>query len=193
MKNIRLRQRTDRPEKDDPKGHRVHREIAIVSGESQKKGTPILKATKRSRSSCLAVKVMPRALVSKPPPMVTIDNRNQSLVISVVTINTMFRRVFINQGISADIHFGDALTHLGSLRKNPPDTKKMKVRELVVSHNSAYNKILGRPTMYKVKAIMTTSIHTRKFITDDDEVEVLREAKLEAKKCHIATKHDSKD
>ncbi|MED6132986.1 hypothetical protein PIB30_024063 [Stylosanthes scabra] len=112
---------------------------------------------------------MPRALVCKLPPMVTTDNRNHSPVISVVTIDTMIQRV------------------------NPPGTKKMKVRELVVSHNSAYNKIPGRPTMYKVGAIMTTSIHTRKFITDDDEVEVLREAKPEAEKCHIATKHDSKD
>ncbi|MED6127219.1 hypothetical protein PIB30_085951, partial [Stylosanthes scabra] len=48
---------------------------------------------------------MPRALVSKPPPMVTIDNRNQSLVIFVVTIDTMIRRVFVDQGISADILF----------------------------------------------------------------------------------------
>ncbi|MED6156617.1 hypothetical protein PIB30_015929 [Stylosanthes scabra] len=106
MENIRLRQRIDRPEKDDPKGHRMH-----------------------------------RAWQSK----------------------------------------------------NPPDTKKTKVREQVVSRNSAYNKILRRPTMYKVGAIITTSIHTRKFITDDDEVEVLKEAKSEAEKCHIATKHDSKD
>ncbi|MED6169603.1 hypothetical protein PIB30_022821 [Stylosanthes scabra] len=158
---------------------------------------------------------MSRAPVSKPPPMVTTDNRNQSLVISVVTIDTMIRRVFVDQGISFDILFrrcidapgltkkdpkahsddlvrcsGKRLTRIGS---NPPDTKKMKVKELVVTHNSAYNKILGRPTMYKVGAIMTTYIHTRKFITDDDEVEVIREAKSEAEKCHIATKHDSKD
>ncbi|MED6154895.1 hypothetical protein PIB30_000397 [Stylosanthes scabra] len=105
MKNIRLRQRIDRLEKDDPKGHRAHQEIAIVSGGIPEEGNPHLKTTKRSRSSCLAVKVMPGALVSKPPPMVTIDNRNQSLVISVVTINTMIRRVVVDQGISADILF----------------------------------------------------------------------------------------
>ncbi|MED6143909.1 hypothetical protein PIB30_010266 [Stylosanthes scabra] len=69
----------------------------------------------------------------------------------------------------------------------------MNVRELVVSHNSAYNEILGRTTMYKVGAIMTTSILTRKFITDDGEVEALREDKSEAERCHIATLHDSKN
>ncbi|MED6142794.1 hypothetical protein PIB30_000993 [Stylosanthes scabra] len=53
---------------------------------------------------------------------------------------------------------------------NSPDARNMKVRELVVSHNSAYNEILGRPTMYKVGAIMTTSILTKKFITNDGEI-----------------------
>ncbi|MED6215881.1 hypothetical protein PIB30_002570 [Stylosanthes scabra] len=62
---------------------------------------------------------MPRALVSKPPPMVTIDNRNQSLVISVVTIDTMIRRVFVNQGISADILFRRCIGAPGLTKKDP--------------------------------------------------------------------------
>ncbi|MED6121592.1 hypothetical protein PIB30_031697 [Stylosanthes scabra] len=41
MKNVKLRQRIDKPEKDDPKRHRVHREIAIVSRGIPKKRTPI--------------------------------------------------------------------------------------------------------------------------------------------------------
>ncbi|MED6211876.1 hypothetical protein PIB30_077806 [Stylosanthes scabra] len=41
----------------------------------------------------------------QPPLMVAIDNRSQSLVIPVVTINTMIQRVFIDHGISADILF----------------------------------------------------------------------------------------
>ncbi|MED6127220.1 hypothetical protein PIB30_085952, partial [Stylosanthes scabra] len=50
-----------------------------------------------------------------------------------------------------------------------------------------------RSTMYKVGAIMTTSILTRKFITDGGKVEAFIEDKWEARKCHIATMHDSKD
>ncbi|MED6217947.1 hypothetical protein PIB30_022407 [Stylosanthes scabra] len=130
---------------------------------------------------------MPRALVSKPPPMVTTDNRNQSLVISVVTIDTMIRRVFVDQGISADILFRRCIDAPGLTKKDP----KAHSDDLVRCSGKRLTQI-GRPTMYKVGAIMTTSIHTRKFITDDDEVEVLREAKWEAEKCHIATKHDSK-
>ncbi|MED6127218.1 hypothetical protein PIB30_085950, partial [Stylosanthes scabra] len=44
LKNIRLRQRIDRPEKDDPKGHRAHWEIAIVSGGISEEGNPHLKS-----------------------------------------------------------------------------------------------------------------------------------------------------
>ncbi|MED6144676.1 hypothetical protein PIB30_017777 [Stylosanthes scabra] len=44
MKNIRLRQIIDRPEKDDPKGHRVYREIAIVSGGIPEEENPHLKS-----------------------------------------------------------------------------------------------------------------------------------------------------
>ncbi|MED6106601.1 hypothetical protein PIB30_005885 [Stylosanthes scabra] len=139
--------------------------------------------------------------------MATTDNRNQSLVIS--TINTMIQSVFVDQGISADILFWRCFDALSLTEKDlkahsddlvrclnqiassicgsPSRTlrilRKQKVRELVASRNSAYNKMQGRPTMYKVGAGMTTK----------DEDEALGKARSEAKKCHIATRHDSKD
>ncbi|MED6188113.1 hypothetical protein PIB30_082935 [Stylosanthes scabra] len=100
-------------------------------------------------------------------------------------------------------YFGDALIeknlkapsdHLARcLNQNLPDTQKTGARELVASHNSAYSKVLGRPTMYKVGASMTISIHTRKLVTYKDEDEALGKARSEAKKCHITTRHNSKD
>ncbi|MED6205088.1 hypothetical protein PIB30_014775 [Stylosanthes scabra] len=136
---------------------------------------------------------MSRALVSKPPPMVTTNNRNQLLVISVVTIDTMIRRVFVDQGISTDILFWRCFDALGLTEKDLKAHSDDLVRFLGKRLTQIASSLCGRPTMYKVGAIMTTSIHTRKFITDDDEVEVIGEAKSEAEKCHIATKHDSKD
>ncbi|MED6168729.1 hypothetical protein PIB30_014192 [Stylosanthes scabra] len=132
--------------------------------------------------------------------MATTDNRNQSLVIS--TINTMIQSVFIDQGISADILFWrcfDALsltekdlkTHsddlvrclnqiassiCGSPSRALRILRKQKVRELVASHNSAYNKVQGRPTIYKVGAGMTAK----------NKDEALGKARSEVKKCHIA-------
>ncbi|MED6162129.1 hypothetical protein PIB30_067438 [Stylosanthes scabra] len=104
----------------------------------------------------------------------------------------MIQSVFVDQEISADILFWRCFDALSLTEKdlkahsddlNPPDTQKTKVRELVASHSSAYNKMLERPTMYKVRASMTTK----------DEDEALGKARSEAKKCHIATRHDSKN
>ncbi|MED6120087.1 hypothetical protein PIB30_017714 [Stylosanthes scabra] len=131
---------------------------------------------------------MSKALVRKQPPMVTTDNRNQSLMISVVTIDTMIRRVFVDQGISANILFRRCIDAPGLTKKD----LKAHSDDLVRCSGKRLTQI-GKPTIYEVGAIMTASIQTRKFITDDDEVEVLSEAKSEAKKCHIATKHYSKD
>ncbi|MED6222481.1 hypothetical protein PIB30_064868 [Stylosanthes scabra] len=132
---------------------------------------------------------MPRALVSKPPSMVTTDNRNQSQVISVVTIDTMIRRVFIDQEISADILFRRCFDAPRLTEKDLKAHSDDLVRSLGKRLTQIASSLCGRLTMYKVGAIMTTSI----FITDDDEVEVLGEAKSKAEKCHSATKHDSKD
>ncbi|MED6193526.1 hypothetical protein PIB30_020328 [Stylosanthes scabra] len=91
MKNIRLRQRIERPESDDHKGHRVHREIAIVSGGIPEEGNPHLKS----------------------------DQKKSELVPGrQITINTMIRRVFVDQGISADILFRRCFDAPGLTKKD---------------------------------------------------------------------------
>ncbi|MED6205028.1 hypothetical protein PIB30_014252 [Stylosanthes scabra] len=202
-------------------------------GKSRKEETSHLrKQPKRSRNSCMAIEVRSIALASKLPPRITFsseeikqttDNRNKSLVISVVTIDTIIGSVFIDQRRLTNILFRRWFDALGLTEKdleahsddlvrcsgkrltpdsfvtlwfsirNSPDTRNMKGRELVVSHNSAYNEILGRSTTYKVGIIMSTSILTRKFITDDREDEALRDDKSKAERCHITIMHDSKD
>ncbi|MED6181961.1 hypothetical protein PIB30_024290 [Stylosanthes scabra] len=119
---------------------------------------------------------MPRALVCKPPPMVATDDRSQSLVIPVVTINTMIRRVFVDEGISSDILFRRCFDAPGLTKKDLKAHSDDLFRCLGKRLTQIASLLCGRPTMYKVGTIMTTSIHTRKFITDDDEVEVLRGA-----------------
>ncbi|MED6133373.1 hypothetical protein PIB30_027670 [Stylosanthes scabra] len=101
----------------------THREIAMISGGIPKEGNPpSKKAAKRSEHSCLAVEVMHRPLAGKPPPAIvfsseeikqTTNSMNQTLVISASTINTKIRRVFIDQGSSADILFRRCFDALG--------------------------------------------------------------------------------
>ncbi|MED6184016.1 hypothetical protein PIB30_043278 [Stylosanthes scabra] len=116
----RTRQRADNPKrftegKDERKDDVVRREIKMISGGLPDEGNPpSRKAAKRSKQSCLAVEVMPRTLHDKPPPKITfsseeiertVDTLNPPLVISMDVIDATIRRVFINQGSSADILF----------------------------------------------------------------------------------------
>ncbi|MED6167190.1 hypothetical protein PIB30_000441 [Stylosanthes scabra] len=127
-------------------------------GKFRKEETSHLrKQPKEVRNSCMAVEVRPIALASKLPPRITFSSEE-------------IKQTTDNRNKS-----------LFNIR-NSPDTRNTKVRELVVSHNSAHNEILGRPTTYKVGAIMTTSILTKKFITDDREGEALREDKIGSRK-----------
>ncbi|MED6181328.1 hypothetical protein PIB30_018266 [Stylosanthes scabra] len=83
--------------KDEPKEGVTRREIKMIfGGLPDERNPPSRKAAKRSRHSCLAVEVMPRALHDKPPPEITFsseeigrttDTLNPSLVISMDVID----------------------------------------------------------------------------------------------------------
>ncbi|MED6144775.1 hypothetical protein PIB30_018623 [Stylosanthes scabra] len=115
-----MRQRADSPKrstegKDERKDGVVRREIKMISkGLSDEGNPPSRKAAKRSKHTCLAVEVMPWALHNKPPPEITFSSEeirritetlNPPLVISMDVIDATIRRVFIDQGSSADILF----------------------------------------------------------------------------------------
>ena len=109
------------------------------------------------------------------------------MMISAVMVNAEVKRVFIDQGSSADILFRDAFDKLGlnnidlQMHKEEliifsgekvhpqgfvtlhltlgsrPKTRTVKVNFLVVDCPSAYNVILGRPTLNKIKAVISTA------------------------------------
>ena len=51
-----------------------------------------------------------------------------------------------------------------------PKTRTIKVDFLVVNYPSAYNVILGRPTLNKIGAVISMASLTMKFFTDNGEV-----------------------
>ncbi|MED6136042.1 hypothetical protein PIB30_052304 [Stylosanthes scabra] len=116
---------------------------------------------------------MPRTLSGKSPPEVvfsseeikqTTSNMNQPLVTSVSTINTKIRRVFINQGSSADIMSRRCFDALG----------------LTESDLEAHSDNL-------------VGFSRERFVTDNGEVGVLKGDVSKAKRCHSATLHNSKE
>ena len=114
-----------------------------------------------------------------------IPGHDDPMVISAAMVNVEVKRVFIDQGSSADILFRDAFDKLGlndvdlQMQKEElisfseekvhpqgfitlhltlgsrPKTRTIKVNFLVVDCPSAYNVILGRLTLNKIGAVIS--------------------------------------
>ena len=55
-----------------------------------------------------------------------------------------------------------------------PMARTIKMDFLVVDCPSTYNVIQGRPTLNKIKAVISTSLLTMKFITNDGKVRMIK-------------------
>ena len=75
------------------------------------------------------------------------------------------------------------LVSLGS----QPKTRTVKVDFLVVNCLSTYNVILGRPTLNKIRAIVSTTCLTMKFFVDDGEITTIRADQVAAQRCYNAS------
>ena len=69
---------------------------------------------------------------------------------------------------------------------NQSKTRTIKVDFLVVNCPSAYNAIFGRPTLNKIRAIISIACLTMKFFTDDGEIVTVRADQVAARKCYNA-------
>ena len=72
---------------------------------------------------------------------------------------------------------------LGSQTK----TQTIKVDFLVVNCPSAYNVILGRPALNKIRVIISTACLTINFFTDNGEIATVRADKVVAQRCYNAS------
>ena len=65
-----------------------------------------------------------------------------------------------------------------------PRTKTVKVDFLVIDCPSTYNVILGRLTLNKIRAIVSTTCLTMEFFTDNREIATIRADQAVASKCY---------
>ncbi|XP_064944526.1 uncharacterized protein LOC135596397 [Musa acuminata AAA Group] len=130
-------------------------------------------------------------------------DHDDALVISARVANAQMRRIMVDMGSLADILYFDALQKLGLARENlspmcstltgftgdsisslgavtlpltlgtPPKSKTVMTTFLVVDLPTAYNAILGRPTLNKVRAVVSTYYQTIKFPTGAGVGEVM--------------------
>ncbi|XP_065012864.1 uncharacterized protein LOC135641433 [Musa acuminata AAA Group] len=139
---------------------------------------------------------------------------DDALVISARIANAQVRRIMVDTGSSADILYWDAFQKLGLVRENMkpvcstltgftgasisslgavtlpltlgvfPKTKTVMTSFLVVDLPTAYNAILGRPTLNKIQAIVSTYYQTLKFPTHNGVGEVAGNS-WESRRCYL--------
>ena len=67
---------------------------------------------------------------------------------------------------------------------NRPRSRTIKVNFLVIDCLSAYNVILGRLTLNKIEAVISTAYLTMKFFTHNGEIATVRADQAATHKCY---------
>ncbi|RRT36962.1 hypothetical protein B296_00046170 [Ensete ventricosum] len=141
---------------------------------------------------------------------------DDALVISIRMANAYVKRVMINTGSSIDILYFDAFQKLRLTDKDlvtltstligftgdfvspvgaatipamfggEPRSMTLMVSFMVVKLPSAYNAIIGRPTLNRLKAVVSTYHHLLKFPTRA-EVGKVRSDPRESRQCYLTT------
>ncbi|XP_065026119.1 uncharacterized protein LOC135650573 [Musa acuminata AAA Group] len=139
---------------------------------------------------------------------------DDALVISTRIANVQVRRIMVDTGSSADILYFDAFQKLGLPRDSmkpilsvltgftgdsisplgaitlpltlgaPPKSKTVMTTFLVIDLPAAYNAILGRPTLNKIRAVVSTYYQTVKFPTHAGAGEVVGSPR-ESRRCYL--------
>ncbi|KAL0337407.1 UNVERIFIED_CONTAM: hypothetical protein Scaly_2015800 [Sesamum calycinum] len=123
------------------------------------------------------------------------NQNNDALVISATLSNFWVKKVLVDSGSSADIIFYDAYVQLGV---DNAQLRKVLIRKIhqngevpVVKAPSAYNIILGRPSLNLFRAIASTFHMKLKFPTSDGG-EAVGDERM-ARECYANTLKRSRE
>ncbi|KAL0448850.1 UNVERIFIED_CONTAM: hypothetical protein Slati_1441400 [Sesamum latifolium] len=114
-------------------------------------------------------------------------SHNDALVITVVLANYEVGRIFVDSGSSADILFGEAYDQMQIRRCFPGEgatRKTCMLKFLVVDVPSAYNVILGRPTLNAFQVVISIYHMKIKFPTPGGVGEVQGDH-LQSRKIYV--------
>ncbi|KAL0444789.1 UNVERIFIED_CONTAM: hypothetical protein Slati_2201600 [Sesamum latifolium] len=114
-------------------------------------------------------------------------SHNDALVVTALLANYEVGRIFIDSGSSADILFGEEYDQmqLGDISLEKVNTSlTCMLKFLVIDVPSAYNVILGRPTLNAFQAVISTYHMKIKFPTPSGVGEVQGDP-LQSRKCYV--------
>ncbi|XP_057443894.1 uncharacterized protein LOC130736058 [Lotus japonicus] len=144
-----------------------------------------------------------------------IPHDNDRIVVTIRVNNYKTKKVFLDQGSSADIIYGDAFNRLGLKESNLkpyPGTlvgftgdrvnvrgyveiptvfgegefvKKFQVKYLVLACRANYNALLGRDTLNKLCAVISTTHLTIKYQVCNGKIGILRVDQEAARDCYL--------
>ncbi|XP_057432163.1 uncharacterized protein LOC130724914 [Lotus japonicus] len=144
-----------------------------------------------------------------------IPHDNDPIVVTIRVNNYVTKKVFLDQGSSADIIYGDAFDRLGLKESDLKPyrgtlvgftgdrvsvrgyveiptafgegefVKKFQVKYLVLACRANYNVLLGRDTLNKVCAVISTAHLTVKYPACNGKVGILRVDQNAARECYL--------
>lgn len=166
------------------------------------------------QGSCLAAPIM--IFRGKDAPRLA-SPHNDPLVVEMKIVNAVVRRILVDTGSSVDIITWECLQKLshqgrevvpitnpvlgfGGQEELPTRTVRLPVRFgdktrfrsqeidfLVVDVPTAYNVILGRPTLHRVKAVVAPYLLQLQFKADDGAIGELQGNQRTARECYLVS------
>ncbi|XP_068474780.1 uncharacterized protein [Phaseolus vulgaris] len=111
-----------------------------------------------------------------------VPHDNDPVVISVVTAGRKVHRVLVDQGNNPVEVRG--YLELRTTFTDGPASRTENIRYLVVNANSAYNILLGRPALNRLRAVSSTRHMKMKLPDLSGKVIVIKSDQEEARKCY---------
>ncbi|XP_021839977.2 uncharacterized protein [Spinacia oleracea] len=125
---------------------------------------------------------------------ILVDTGSSSYIINLECLNRLQHDSSKIEKINYPIiGFGGSVIHPVGIISLPlrmgskKEFRQMDVRFLIVKDLTAYNVILGRPTLNRAKAVIVTHIMLLKFICDDGSVSTIHGDQQQARDCYSTT------
>ncbi|XP_020229420.1 uncharacterized protein LOC109810376 [Cajanus cajan] len=190
----RSRERTRTPERNDRQQDRnqPRRVINTIAGGFAGGGSTS-SARKRHLRAIRSVNAIMRVGSIRMPPITFTDKdfkgvdpvQDDPMVISVEINNCIEKKTLVDQGSERVDTRGtiDLYTYFG----DDQPRRRIKVRYVAVNANTSYNILLGRPSLNKLRAIVSTPHLAMKFPSEEGIVITLHADQKTARECYFAS------